>query len=201
MEKLYVSQWLKVGKELPNRVDSMAARQAALANLGGEELTLLFQLVKQGDNAVKDYDEEEMLRMLHEVFRPGKVVHMLIERKDNTWLRKYLSLTFGRDSAQISNLQYRRGIAYLVESKDYDNLLLLGRFIVMFREPMLDEYVDLILGMMKEYKYGEGGPANPVSCLIAMGPKVTQKVGKFLKDSDLPDAMKRWKEFNNKLGV
>lgn len=203
-DKLYVSQWLKIGqgKDRKRGEGEKEAKAAALPQLGDDELDLLFQLVEREDKSLGSWGTDELIRMMHTGLKPAKTLNLLIKGKRNKLVREYISLGLNPDNyARMPRAQVAKAIKYFCAQRDYDNLLLLGRHLVMFKKPMVQYYVAMVLGLWGEYKYGEGGPAHAVSCLIAMGPEVTMQVEEFLKTANVPDAKKRWEESRKKLGV
>jgi len=191
-DKLYASQWLKIGgsNEWQNHSVKMAAQTAALKLLEKPELDILFQLVEQ-QSGETPWGKDEFTVMLDEAFGVKRTFEELRSRDLDNWIASYVS----GNSTLISPWLVRHSLLYFFGKKDYDHLLVIGACVHAHKPRYLTMYVDAMLELLQEYRYGKGTPANPVSCLIGLGPEVAMKVEAYFKKHTLPDAQRRWNEF------
>ncbi|MCM8832450.1 MAG: hypothetical protein NC816_00780 [Candidatus Omnitrophica bacterium] len=195
-KKLYASQWMKITGKTSE--ESSKLKEKLFAQLDDKEIKLLFDLSRSVEYAPSvGYCSADLAELAVNTIGIDRTLNILNEQKDGrtmlSLLRKRESNLYKFHKKLIENI-----LDYGIKERDYDTLLLLGRHIVMHYPKYLNKYVKSMLPLLKEYKYGEGKPANPVSCLAYLSPEVEVKVKRYMKYHKLTDALKRWKEYTTR---
>ena len=188
-EKIYASQWLKIGNDEYFEHDEDTAKREAAEYLGNDEIHLLFDLVVAGKIPKYARNHTRFLDIMERALTGDYCLDEGIRLKQYKWVVRF---------SRGLDCRLQRGIKFLVREKQYDSILLVGRCIGTGDKKGFKIYADAVLTLMADYKEGSGSE-NAITCLLDLDIEVTMQVEEYFKTHNMPEAKKHWTEMRQSL--